>query len=233
MSNSSQLVAYMQGFVNKAKDPSDYELLRDQLPSFFDSTHSEGFIEVNTWARSHYCVFCYQPESPQNTLMYAGCSNYHVAHSSCLMSYIVNCYYKHQINYDAMQCPQCKGPLSPQNCWEYLTYHCQQQSPAPSLELSSSGAAFTCDICYDDGKVNIEVTLDCAHVFHKACLKDFFDDLVDRRQVKESDITCPKCQNPIETRILQLISPERFTEYSNVASLQVIDALATSTEKAS
>jgi len=234
MADSQQLVAYLQGFLNKARAPEDFELLRQQLPFFFNSIQRDGFIGVNAWSRSSYCVFCYHPGTADNALMFTSCGNYHTAHSTCLQNFIEKCYYKHQTNYDCMQCPQCKGPLSPQSCWEYLSYYCQIQGPDPLPALASSNTPpFTCDICYDEGQASREVTLNCKHVFHKACLKDFFDDLVDRRQVKESDIACPKCQRPIETRFLQLISPERFTEYSDVASLQVMDTLATSEEKAS
>lgn len=230
MCDSQQLVAYLQSFLNKARASDDFELLRQQLPFFFNSIQRDGFIDVSVWFRSYYCVFCYSPGSAANALVLTSCGNYHAAHSSCLHNFLVNCYYKHQINYDCMQCPQCKGVLNAQNCWEYL--NSQGLAPSP-VSLPAPSVPFTCDICYAEGQVSLEVTLNCKHIFHKACLKDFFDDLVDRRQVKESNIACPMCQRPIETHFLQLISPERFTEYSDVASLQVMDTLATSEEKAS
>ena len=44
------------------------------------------------------------------------------------------------------------------------------------------------------------------HTF-RACLADFFDNLVSERKVSDKDVTCPKSQKPIEQKILRTISP--------------------------
>lgn len=217
---------YLQTFINKARETQDYDLLRTNLPFYFNSILSVGRIAVQTRDRLDYCVFCTQT-ADYGTAQYIGCANYHVGHWHCLYQFLYSSVYTSGFQLGQLQCPQCKAYLNPDITCEVLSY---QPAAAPIEEPSRE---FKCEMCWDTGKVNREVTLSCNHIFHKACLQDLFENLIDERKVKESDITCPMCQKPIQTRFLQLVSPQRFGEYNEIAFKQNVELLADEGEKAS
>lgn len=226
---------YLQEFMNKPREANDFEVLRKVLPLFFDSTLPVGCFSVLLADARSYCVICKSAPACDVDL---GCKKDHVACWSCLTALIRNSYYYQHIDYMQNQCPQCKGIISPELCWQALSFLCEDECNSSDIPdegtqaqeirraVSDPGLPFNCEICYDEGMSSMEVTLDCKHIFHRACLKDFFDNLVDERKVKESDIACPFCNKPIATRILQLVSPDRFEKYNEVVSSQVVDLLA-------
>lgn len=238
-----QCVYLLQQFLNKPRDTTDYAALESYLPQFFQCL--TGSIGVRVVKTEDHCSICQGPVGDERTALRLGCRKSHFACGwNCAALYVDQSFWVGKTEYRSIPCPTCQTPLSAQLCETILHYYSgqypQQAAPSSVPEVQNEPAPkplheFLCDICYDKGYVEDEVSLWCGdnHTFHRACLADFFDNLVSERKVSDKDVTCPKCQHPIEPQVLRAISPVKYAEYEVLATRMAAQEIVGTDEKVS
>ena len=253
-----QCVYLLQQFINKVREPNDYAALAEYLPSFFDAIAQAGAVKVDVLRSQEHCAICLVAIPDAGAAWQLGCRKSHLACSwGCLATYVDQCFWVKKTEFRSIPCPQCQSHLSAQQCEYILSYYANLQpvesanpsdpstsevSLNTSMRIAPSEPAeakvvhtFYCEICYADGVVEDEITLNCVenHRFHKACLADFFETLIDERRVSEKDVCCMKCSKPIGPYILNNISPKRSPEYEVLAAKMAAQEIVGKDEKIS
>ena len=239
---TQQYVYLLQQFFNKPRDPIDYAALEVYLPQLFQ--YMTGNVTVTVMKTGKHCAICQGKVEDPSAALWLGCRKSHFACSwYCAAAYVDQSFWLGKIEYRNIPCPTCQTSLSPQLCEHILRYYCGEapQPPQPSAVLQAAAEPpqplheFICDICYDQGYIEDEVSLWCGdnHTFHKACLKDYFDQLVSDRKVSDKDVVCLKCAKPIEPQVLKAISPEKYAEYEVLAARMAAQEIVATDEKVS
>ena len=164
-----QCVYLLQQFLNKPRDTTDYAALESYLPQFFQCL--TGSIEVRVVRTEEHCAICQGGVGDERTAVRLGCRKSHFACGwNCTALYVDQSFWVGKTEYRSIQCPTCQTPLSAQLCENILRYYSgqcpQQTAPSAVPEVQTEPAPkplheFHCDICYDQGYIEDEVSLWC------------------------------------------------------------------------
>jgi len=95
--------------------------------------------------------------------------------------------------------------------------HCIERRKRNGLSSSESYMDTLCNICYEEVSPGESVLLDCKHVNCKTCLTDWYNVLINERQVNSFLCISEACEMKISPALVKaLVSPKMYEKYDTI-----------------
>lgn len=225
--NLDKCINFLQESMNKkAKSLKNAEILH----SFIEKVStmlvmSDMKLRVSVLSYSKKCLFCGKFTVSFESAVHLLCNTDHVFCSvNCLKRYALLCTNNTLLELENVKCPTCRVLIEPQQINKAFGGNIegiQQDACDRALnELLSEEekellqAKFSCEVCWNQFKVEEGITLECDHRFCYNCIKAHCDLLIDSAQVSEERLQCPSCPQVLSAyEIEDIVGPEMYGKY--------------------
>ena len=79
----------------------------------------------------------------------------------------------------------------------------EEEKEAFLQNAESNQIVHKCLICYNFFRINSIVTVNCFHKFCYECFRIYLHDLIINGKVSRDQLSCPECNEPLDTMIVQ------------------------------